>query len=438
MAKIALATEKYIIYAKFEAAGIVEKPDIIGAVFGQTEGLLGDELELRELQKSGRIGRIDVDLSTRDGRSEGVIKIPSSLSKEETALVAAAVETIDRVGPCEAKLKIDKVEDVRMEKRQYIMGQAKKILDGMIVSSVGSSEMSRTVKSDYRISKIGSYGSDALPAGPEAESSSEIVLVEGRADVLNLLKAGIKNCVSIEGTAIPPSVVQLSKDKSGTIFVDGDRGGDLIIKELMQKARVDFFAKAPDGKEVEELTQKEILQCLRNRKPIAEFSTYPTRQPARDYSDRPSRGYSERPRREYSSRSSSSRDGKPRVRRDSHSDVPYRSSHDTDEPRERAPFAPSRKFPEFQPFMRRAMQYSSAILLGPSNAEIGEVPAKELSKVLDDLGNDSKVEAVVVGSTVTQEIVDAAQRKGVKYLAGARRMYSKKSRDLTVLGLSDL
>ena len=59
---IELSTVKYLIHIKFVIAGTAEKSDIIGAIFGQTEGLLGDSMDLRELQKTSRIGRILVKL----------------------------------------------------------------------------------------------------------------------------------------------------------------------------------------------------------------------------------------------------------------------------------------------------------------------------------------------------------------------------------------
>jgi DNA primase len=71
MGKISPVSIKYIIHARLELSGVAERPDIIGAVFGQTEGLLGSDLELRELQKSGRIGRIDVKLEIKSGKTSG-------------------------------------------------------------------------------------------------------------------------------------------------------------------------------------------------------------------------------------------------------------------------------------------------------------------------------------------------------------------------------
>lgn len=45
------STAKYVVEARFTVEGVVEKPDVIGAIFGQTEGLFGPDLDLRELQK---------------------------------------------------------------------------------------------------------------------------------------------------------------------------------------------------------------------------------------------------------------------------------------------------------------------------------------------------------------------------------------------------
>ena len=91
-------TTKYLIHIKIDIEGVVEKSDVIGAIFGQTEGLLGDDLDLRDLQRTGRIGRIDVQIEARKGLTKGAIHITSSLDKAETAILAASLETIERVG----------------------------------------------------------------------------------------------------------------------------------------------------------------------------------------------------------------------------------------------------------------------------------------------------------------------------------------------------
>ena len=267
-----LTTTKYLIHAQINANGIVEKPDVVGAVFGQTEGLLSNDLDLRELQRTGRIGRIQVKIHSNSGRAKGEIVIPSSLDRVETAILAASLETINRVGPCEAEIQTLKVEDVRAVKREQVVNRAKEIYKNM-VESVGpaSMKMIEEVREAMRIHEISEYGDDRLPAGPSIHTSDAIIVVEGRSDVLNLLKYGIKNTVAVEGVSVPQSIGDLSKKRTTTAFVDGDRGGELILKELLQIGDVDYITRAPKGKEVEDLEKDEVLVALRDKVPTAQF-----------------------------------------------------------------------------------------------------------------------------------------------------------------------
>ncbi|WP_458406462.1 DNA primase DnaG [Methanobrevibacter sp.] len=267
-----LTTTKYLIHAQITANGIVEKPDVVGAVFGQTEGLLSNDLDLRELQRTGRIGRIQVNIQSNSGRAKGEIVIPSSLDRVETAILAASLETINRVGPCEAEIQTFKVEDVRAVKREQVVNRAKEIYKNM-VESVGptSMRMIEEVREAMRVHEISEYGDDRLPAGPSIHTSDAIIVVEGRSDVLNLLKYGIKNTVAVEGVSVPKSIGELSKKRTTTAFVDGDRGGELILKELLQIGDVDYITRAPKGKEVEDLEKDEVLVALRDKVPTAQF-----------------------------------------------------------------------------------------------------------------------------------------------------------------------
>ena len=267
-----LTTTKYLIHAQITANGIVEKPDVVGAVFGQTEGLLSNDLDLRELQRTGRIGRIQVNIRSNGGRAKGEIVIPSSLDRVETAILAASLETINRVGPCEAEIQTLKVEDVRAVKREQVVNRAKEIYKNM-VESVGpaSMKMIEEVREAMRVHEISEYGDDRLPAGPSIHTSDAIIVVEGRSDVLNLLKYGIKNTVAVEGVSVPQSIGELSKKRTTTAFVDGDRGGELILKELLQIGDVDYITRAPRGKEVEDLEKDEVLIALRDKVPTAQF-----------------------------------------------------------------------------------------------------------------------------------------------------------------------
>ena len=265
-------TTKYIIYAELVADGYVEKNDIIGAIFGQTEGLLGGDLDLRDLQKSGRIGRIDVEVTNNsNGKSYAKITLPSSLDRIETAIIAATLETIDRVGPCSAKVEVKDIRDIRLEKRKYITNRAKELLETLMDSMTDIHDISEEIREHIRTREIIEYGEEKLPAGPNIDSSDSIIVVEGRADVLNLLRCGIKNVIAVGGISIPKTIVELSKKKITTIFIDGDRGGELILKESLQRCDIDYIARAPKGKEVEELSKKEVLKYLRLRVPVEQY-----------------------------------------------------------------------------------------------------------------------------------------------------------------------
>jgi DNA primase len=262
-------TTKYLIHLFLEAEGVVEKPDVVGAIFGQTEGLLGEDLDLRDLQRTGRVGRIDVQVSSKKGETRGDIYIASSLDRAETAIFAASLETIDRVGPCIARVSVVSVEDIRVSKRKKIVDRAKEILIGSFEEgTIDSNELIDSVRESIRIEKISTIGDDRIPAGPNVPDSDAIIVVEGRADVINLLRYGIKNAVGVEGTNISKTIIDLCEKKTATAFFDGDRGGDLILQELLQVAEIDFVANCPRGKSVEDLSRKEIIKALRNKIPV--------------------------------------------------------------------------------------------------------------------------------------------------------------------------
>ena len=268
MAKISPVSIKYMIHATFRAEGALEKPDIIGALFGQTEGLLGADLEMRELQKEGKIGRIEVEVERQDKITSGRIKIPTALDQSETTLIAAAIETIERIGPCDSQIEIERIEDVRGSKRDYIIERAKKLMSG-IHGKTDSREISNQIKESARTALIQEYGDEKLPCGDLSEK--EIIVVEGRADVINLLKNGISNVIAMNGTKLPNAIKELGKEKEITLFVDGDRGGKLIIQNVLENANIRYIAVAPEGKEVEELAGKEIFIRLRKKIPVDDF-----------------------------------------------------------------------------------------------------------------------------------------------------------------------
>lgn len=285
MAKISPVSIKYMIHANFRVEGALEKPDVIGAIFGQTEGLLGSDLEMRELQKEGKIGRIEVELERKDKITTGIIKIPTALDQSETTLIAAAVETIEKIGPCDAQIEVERIEDVRGSKRDYIIERAKKLMSEL-KGTTDSREISKEIKDSARTAGVREYGDEKLSHGDI--SGNEVIVVEGRADVLNLMRAGVNNVIAMNGTKLPESIKKLSAEKEITLFVDGDRGGKLIAQNVIENARIRYIAVAPDGKEVEELTGKEILMCLRRKVPIEEYrhSSFSSKGDSRKYEKR--------------------------------------------------------------------------------------------------------------------------------------------------------
>ena len=249
--------------------GVVEKPDVIGALFGQTEGLFGPELDLRELQKSGRIGRIEISLESKQDKTTGKINIPTSLDRVSTAIIAASIESINRVGPCKAEVILNKIEDTRDSRRRLIIDRAKDVLRKWTVETMpGTDEIFREVSEMLRLQRVEKYGPEGLTAGPEINTAKNIIVVEGRADVINLLRAGIQNTIAVEGAKIPQSIIKLCREREATAFLDGDRGGDLILKELQQVTSIKYVARAPRGKEVEDLTFKEIEKALKDKVPL--------------------------------------------------------------------------------------------------------------------------------------------------------------------------
>lgn len=273
MGKVAQNNSKYVIKAEMNAAGVVEKPDIVGAIFGQTEGLLDDDMDLRELQDRGKVGRIQVNVEQEKGKSSAEISIPSSLNAADTAIIAASLETIERVGPSSASIKVKEIADQRVSKRDYIVKRAKQLLQDMHDERPESQNIEREVKSEVRKAQATEYR--GFTAGPEAEDADRLIVVEGKADLEQLMKYGITNVLAVGGTSVPDNITEVVEDCETVAFVDGDRGGDLIIEELEQKIELDKIAKAPEGKEVEELPKKTVFEALRDTEDSEDVETDP-------------------------------------------------------------------------------------------------------------------------------------------------------------------
>ena len=383
MGKISPVSAKYIIHTNINIEGVVDKPDVIGAIFGQTEGLLGNELELRELQRSGRIGRIEVKLETRSGKTNGEIIIPSSLDKAETSIIAAALETIQRIGPCNSKVIVENIEDVRISKRDFVIERAKELLRELTSKVLpDSQEITEQVAQSVRMMEITEYGRERLASGPAIDDSEEIIIVEGRADVLNLLKNGIKNVIALNGTSIPETIKELSRKKVLTVFVDGDRGGDLIIKGLINaNVEVDYVIKAPDGKEVEEITKKEIHKALRSKITLEQVKMEL---------------------------------GITKETHEIQQIVPHIQNQEMQLPQKRIIKPELRKFKDL---LEDLIGTRGAYILDENMNLLGKVPIIELPNTIKNM---SSAYAVVFDGYIDKNLVIAAERSGVKYLAGMR------------------
>ena len=373
-------TTKYVVHANITAEGFVEKSDVVGAIFGQTEGLLGEELDLRDLQKSSRIGRIEVNIEAKSGKSTGEILVPSGLDKAETAILAASLETIDRVGPCIAHVEVTKVEDIRATKRRRIIERAKKLMREAIETSIDSEMMVSEVKQAVRMEEITNY--KGLPAGPNIESSDAILIVEGRADVLNLLKYGIKNTIAVEGTNISPAITKLSKRKTVTAFFDGDRGGDLILKELLQVADVDYIAMSPEGRSVEDMTYKEITKALHNKTSVEQQG--------------------------YIKEKKEQEQGQEQPRIIQRKGIKVKSEGAKEE----------ESLSPFKTHLQELEGTFKARLLDKEKNIVKETTVRELAKELKETNENAK--SVVFDGVITQRIVDLAKEKDLDYVVGIK------------------
>ena len=388
-------TTKYLIHIKIEAEGVVEKTDVVGAIFGQTEGLLGEDMDLRDLQRSGRVGRIDVTLTSKHGKTAGDLYIASSLDRAETAILAAALETIERIGPCVSRISVEGIEDLRAIKRRKIVDRAKELLmESFDEVGLSTNEILAEVREASRVVKITAIGDDRLPAGPTVLESDAIIILEGRADVLNLLRCGIKNTVAVEGTKVPEIVSELSRKKNTTVFVDGDRGGDLILKELLQVADVDFVAFSPRGRSVEDMTRKEIIKSLRNKVPADVVRAQVARnEPLSDLVFEITAPEDEA---EPASQAS------PAVQ-----EAEVLAAEEKPEPREAISSVEGHA--DYMKGTGRARVLNSDAVI------LGDYTIKELEDILPKL--DSDATGIIMDASCGQKLVDSAYKKGLKYIA---------------------
>jgi len=412
-------TAKYLVVVNFEVQGSVDKPDVIGAIFSQTEGLLGHDLDLRDLQLSGRIGRIEVELEKKGDKTIGKLYVPSNLNRYETALVAAAIETIDRVGPYVAKFRVVEVRDLREEKRRRILERAKEIVSSIEHEVLpDSKELINKLIEAVSEAELIRYGPEGLPAGPDVDKADTIIIVEGRADVLNLLRHGYRNVIAVGGASsgIPKTIIELSKRKTTIAFVDGDRGGEMLLKELVKVADVDYVARAPPGKEVEELTAKEITKALKNKVPVEEYLSQLKEEVKVEVKEKEV-------------------EIKPEIRVETKAEAKVEVER-VEKPEVQVQVQQHPIPLNVVEQVKKLIGTLEAIVYDENWNEIKKTPVRELIDTLQQL---DKAYAIVLDGVCTQRLVDIASNKGVKLIVTSRiGSVTKVPTELTLLTFDDL
>jgi DNA primase len=436
-------TAKYRITAMIATDGVVERSDVVGAVYGQTEGLLGDELDLRSLQRSSKVGRLNVEIESKNGQSVGTLEIGSRLDKPETAILAAALETIDQIGPCSATVEIQSIDDVRTAKRREVADRAKELLTTGFRDGLDPGDIVAEVRESARIEDITTY--EGLPAGPRVATGDAIIVVEGRADVRRLLSFGIKNAVAVEGTSVPDAVIALSRDRTTTALLDGDRGGELLLRELRQVADVDYVAFVPDGRSVEDLDRQAVSDALRGKTPVDSLPS--TKKPASEGStpEEPSTD----PESTNGARTPGSTDSEtpedagtePGAKADDTPTDPVEGdpgtgSDDDAEPTEADPESDSGAHPgdpaeTLTEHVVAVRDTGTIRLLGTGHDMLGERPIEDAFDAIENA--DPVPTTVVLDGTLTQRLLDVASQRGVgQVIARGAGEFAKQPADVRV------
>lgn len=408
---------KYHVKLKFEVDGLVEKADIIGAIFGQTEGLLGPEMNLNELQKVSKVGRIEVNVDTRSNMAKGDALIPMSTDISTAALIAAAIESIDKVGPFQAKFALVGIDDIRAIKKKVIVDRAKKIVQDWATKTISEGEeMLKDVYDASKPGKLTTFGKAQLACGSGVFDSDWIILVEGRADVINLLRAGFDNAIAIEGAKIDESITKLAEGKRVVAFLDGDRAGDLILKELQGIVKMDRVVRAPPGREVEDCTPLELAEILREVAPVSIPDIVTTDQPQQQERRHTHR----KEKQDYPVSTERELSQHPQM-------IP--ATHEVDNQDNQEIVSIVR---DVYPQINETLE---AVVLDGSLKILLKVPVSDLLKRLD--GTEG-AKVLVLDGIVTQRLVEAANRAGIEYIVGHRTADFKKPMDIKIRTFGDI
>jgi DNA primase len=385
-----------IIQISIEIAGRVTQSDIIGAVFGQTEQVLGDTLDLRKLQKEGKLGRIEVHTEYNDKGTLGTITIPSHMDTTNTVIIAAALETIEKIGPCQAKAKVSKIENIKEIKVKEIIAHAKEVLKKFMSVSIDSQELIDKVNSEMKMSQATEY--KGIVCGPNLQYHDELFFVEGIREVQNLLKTGIKNVAAFGDMSNKETLKELAEKYEIIALVD--RGKTHLVKQLMEFADIDNFA-TPDGHgKIHALNSKELHKAIRNyvstEQLVGQVRKYPTHRPESRAPARPA----------------------PPVRQDSRApprpDSRSRQGHPRHERPQRVSPIPAH-ISTLLKDKKKELHKGEAFVLDAHFNVLGKLPVAEVGATLGGLSN---VKAVVVSGDIDSDLINSAERNNVEFLAG--------------------
>lgn len=410
---------KYHVKLSFEVDGLVEKADIIGAIFGQTEGLLGPEMNLNELQKVSKVGRIEVNVDTKSNIAKGDALIPMSTDISTAALIAAAIESIDKVGPFQAHFILSGIDDIRAIKKKVIVDRAKKIVQDWATKTISEGEeMLKDVYDASKPGKLTTFGKAQLACGTGVFNSEWVILVEGRADVINLLRAGFDNSVAIEGAKIDETITHLTEGKKVIAFLDGDRAGDLILKELQGLVSIDKVYRAPQGREVEECTPLEISQLLGNIFEESKEDTFPRKQtpfPQKKYH----KTEKEKPVFQQSPQKIPQGNNVESILVQTNNDIKSDTGQNS----------------IIRDIYSQINETLEAIVLDGSMNTIIKVPVSEIVKKLDDISGGK---ILILDGIVTQRLIDASDKAGIEQIVGHRLADIKRNSSLKINTFNEL
>jgi len=430
---------KYHVKLKFDVDGLVEKADIIGAIFGQTEGLLGPEMNLNELQKVSKVGRIEVNVDTKSNSARGDALIPMSTDISTAALIAAAIESIDKVGPFQAKFFLVGIDDIRAIKKKVIVDRAKKIVQEWATKTISEGE--EMLKDVYDASKPGrltTFGKAQLACGVGVFDSDWIILVEGRADVINLLRAGYDNSIAIEGAKIDETILKLTHGKKTVAFIDGDRAGDLILKELQGLVDIEKVYRAPAGREVEECTPLEISEILKDVEQLMKDKINDTN--AVPSNVQQIRNHRRADHNQNQSNNQDQNSAFPYDRDFTNQSLNKHDNYDNSNQRQSPDNMTSKEDEEINSTVKQVFQEINetldAMVFDKSMKKIVKIPISEIMKKISDVKDGN---LLILDGIVTPRLAEAANKSGIKYIIGHRTSNLKKlTPDVRVQTFSDM